>query len=281
MRLLSSLVLTIALTLGLTAAATSAEAAPRKDFELAVLSYNIHHGEGEDGRLDLGRIAAEIRASGADVIGLQEVDRHWGARSDWADQAAVLAELLGYHVAYGANLDQDPPAGATERRQYGTAILSRYPIVAAENVPLTSIAYPTRPTEQRGLLRATIAVRGSFVQVWNTHLDHQRSEQRISQVREILALVEDPVRPTILTGDLNAVPESPEMVLLRSRFADSFRELGRDDAYTYPATGPDRRIDYVLHAGTVRALSGEVRETQYSDHLGVLTRVQVQAATGR
>lgn len=281
MRLLTTLAMSLALMLGLLGYSAPADAAPRKDFALNVLSYNIHHGAGEDGVLDLNRIAAEIRATGADVVGLQEVDRYWGARSDWADQGAELARLLGYHLAYGANLDEAPPEGRTERRQYGTAILSRYPIVASENIPLTSIPYPTRPTEQRGLLTATINVRGAFVQVWNTHLDHQRSAQRISQVREILARVEDPVRPVVLTGDLNAVPDSPEMALLRTRFTDSFRELGRDDAYTYPADAPDRRIDYVLHAGSVRTLSGEVRNTPFSDHLGVLTRLRIEAVPGR
>ncbi|PFG66026.1 endonuclease/exonuclease/phosphatase family metal-dependent hydrolase [Propionibacteriaceae bacterium ES.041] len=281
MRLVTTLVLSLALLLGLGGFSTAVDAAPRKDFQLTVLSYNIKHGVGEDGRLDLARIAEEIRASGADVVGLQEVDRYWGERSDWADQGAELARLLGYQLAYGANLDEAPPEGRTERRQYGTAILSRYPIVASENVPLTSIPYPTRPTEQRGLLTATINVRGAFVQVWNTHLDHQRSEQRISQVREILSRLDDPARPTVLTGDLNAIPDTPEMELLRTRFADTFRELGRDDAYTYPTNAPDRRIDYVLHAGPIRTLSGELRTAQYSDHLGVLARLQIQTTPGR
>jgi endonuclease/exonuclease/phosphatase family metal-dependent hydrolase len=70
---------------------------------VTVTSFNIHHGQGTDGCLDLARIARVIRASGAGVAGLQEVDRHFAKRSDWADQAAELAGLLGCHVAYGAN----------------------------------------------------------------------------------------------------------------------------------------------------------------------------------
>ncbi len=78
--------------------------------QLTVLSYNLHHGVGVDGALDLDRVAAVIRDSGADVVALQEVDRHWSARSEFVDQAAVLADKLGMHHAYGANLDRDQPA---------------------------------------------------------------------------------------------------------------------------------------------------------------------------
>jgi endonuclease/exonuclease/phosphatase family metal-dependent hydrolase len=47
---------------------------------VTVMSFNIHHGQGTDGVLDLERIARVIRASGADIVGLQEVDRHFGGR---------------------------------------------------------------------------------------------------------------------------------------------------------------------------------------------------------
>ena len=87
---------------------------------LSVLSYNIHHGVGGDGRLDLDRIAAVIRDSGADVAALQEVDRHWSARSGLADQAKELARRLRMHHAYGANLDRAPAEPGQPRRQYGT-----------------------------------------------------------------------------------------------------------------------------------------------------------------
>ncbi len=39
------------------------------------MTYNIHHGEGTDGKLDLERIAALIKQEQADIVALQEVDR--------------------------------------------------------------------------------------------------------------------------------------------------------------------------------------------------------------
>ena len=62
--------------------------------DLRVLSYNIHHGEGTDGKLDLKRIAKLIRDSKADLVALQEVDKKV-SRSQGVDQAAdIILEAL-------------------------------------------------------------------------------------------------------------------------------------------------------------------------------------------
>ncbi|GGB52826.1 hypothetical protein GCM10011409_33000 [Lentibacillus populi] len=44
--------------------------------------------------MDLEGIAKVIKDAGADVIGIQEVDRFYGDRSDFQDQIKKLAELL-------------------------------------------------------------------------------------------------------------------------------------------------------------------------------------------
>ena len=43
---------------------------------LRVLSYNIHHAAGTDGKLDLTRIANVINSVKPDVVSLQEVDQN-------------------------------------------------------------------------------------------------------------------------------------------------------------------------------------------------------------
>ncbi|MEA2494431.1 MAG: hypothetical protein QOJ29_2342, partial [Thermoleophilaceae bacterium] len=55
---------------------------------LTVMTYNIHQGRDADGVLDLDRIATAIRAQNANLVGLQEVGRHWSADSAFRDQAA-------------------------------------------------------------------------------------------------------------------------------------------------------------------------------------------------
>lgn len=54
---------------------------------MKLVTYNIQFGKGLDGRVDLDRIADEIR--GADIIALQEVERFW-PRSGNTDQVASL-----------------------------------------------------------------------------------------------------------------------------------------------------------------------------------------------
>jgi endonuclease/exonuclease/phosphatase family metal-dependent hydrolase len=260
-----------ALAVGVAAPAAAAPA----DTDVRVMSFNIHHGADPADNLDLERIAGVIEESGAEIVGLQEVDNHWSSRSDFEDQAAWLADRLGMHYAYAANLDRDPAAGQTERRQYGTAVLSEYPIISSENHLLTNIQYAQRPTEQRGLLETVINVEGNHISFYNTHLDHQRSEQRQSQVKEILAITEQSGRPAVLVGDLNAVPGTPEMDTILSQFSDVFAALGQEDDFTYPVENPNRRIDYILTKGAIEPLAAEVIDTDSSDHLPLIADLRI------
>jgi endonuclease/exonuclease/phosphatase family metal-dependent hydrolase len=104
--------------------------------ELRVMTFNIRHGRGLDGRVNLGRIARVIRDARAGVVGLQEVDRHYGDRSGFVDQAGSLAAALDMRVVYGPTLDLEPPPPGRPRRQFGNAVLSAYPIQDSDNVLL-------------------------------------------------------------------------------------------------------------------------------------------------
>lgn len=257
--------LLLVLALAMLALATPAAATPGYPARtLTVLSFNIHHAAGEDGVHDLDRLADEIRRARADVIGLQEVDRHYGERSEWTDQPAELASRLGMHVVYGANLDLEPPAAGQPRRQYGTAILSRYPILEWQNMLLPK-GNPAE--EQRGLLSALVNVRGVHVRVLNTHLQHNSAESRLLQAKAVADVVVASKEPVVLTGDLNAVPAAPEIITL----TDHLRDGGH--AFTYPAPVPTARIDYVLTDGF--PLHSTVLPTEASDHRPVRTVVRV------
>src|SRR5688500_2206377 len=71
---------------------------------LRVLSYNIHHAEGTDGKLDVARIAGVIKAAGPDLVAVQEVDRNT-TRTNKVDQAAELARLTGLHGEFARAID--------------------------------------------------------------------------------------------------------------------------------------------------------------------------------
>jgi len=255
--------------IGVLVAGTSSSVRPEpaaRHRRIRVMSYNIQHGRGVDDRLDLTRIAAEIRNSGADIAGLQEVDRHWGERSDFADQAAELARELAMHVAYGANLDLDPLTPGEPRRQYGNAILSGAPIRGWRNTLLPR----TGNLEQRGLLEALVIVRRVPVRVFTTHLQHDSQQERIAQIAAVRERIGRAQESVVLAGDLNARPGTPEIDALTEDLVDAWAEAGVGHGYTYSTEDPHARLDYVMHSNDVMTRTAAVLSTDGSDHLPVI-----------
>src|SRR5438309_42953 len=155
------------------------------------VTYNIQYGLGKDNRYDLARIAREVES--ADVIALQEVERHW-QRSGCVDAPAVLgSHLPEHHWVYGANLDMDAsyrdPAGrlVNRRRQFGTMILSRSPIVSSRNHLLPKYGTLTQHSIQQGTLEAVIVTeRAGPVRVYSVHLSHLSIATRMPQIDALL-----------------------------------------------------------------------------------------------
>lgn len=257
-----------------TAARANAAAEPQApDRPLRVMTFNIHHGAGTDNRVDLHRIAQVIRDADLDVVGLQEVDRHFGARSDFVDQATWLARALNMHLVYGANLNLDPLLPGQPRRQYGTAILSNAPILDWDNTYLPRFG----DHEQRGLLRARINARGVPVLVYNTHLQHNDAAERLAQAQAIKQLIGTPYESVVLLGDLNATPAAPEIRTLVEDLVDAWEAAGLGSGYTFPSVDPNRRIDYVMQstdvvARTIAVVTSPLTASA-SDHLPVVADV--------
>jgi len=158
---------------------------------MKVVTYNIQYGLGKDTRYDLARIASEVKD--ADIIALQEVDRHW-QRSGCVDSPAVLASHLPeHHWVYGANLDMDAsyrdPAGelVNRRRQFGTMILSRPPIVSSRNHLLPKYGTLTQHSIQQGALEVVIVTeRVGPVRIYSVHLSHLSPAARMPQIEALL-----------------------------------------------------------------------------------------------
>ncbi len=264
---------------------------------LRALTLNIWNRQGPwDRRKPL--IQAGLRDLAPDVAGLQEVLAFGGA-----SQADELVAGLGWHVHYGAAW---PIGGGLT---YGNAIVSRWPIVERDVLPL-----PSPPAhDPRTVAYAVLDAPCGRVPVFCTHLTFQLhlSDERCAQVRALADHVaaRAPVDgfPPILLGDFNAEPGSDEMRFLRGLtpmggrsvyFADAWeataaREPGAGPGFTYDRRNPyalrsrepSRRIDYVYVRGPDRSLRGEplsccvvldepVDGVWPSDHFGVLAEIQ-------
>lgn len=236
--------------------AVASGAAAEPELAFRVLTYNIHHGEGTDGRIDIERIAGIIRETRADVVCLQEVDRGVG-RSGRIDIDAKLAERLGMELAYGPNLRLDGG-------HYGNATLTRFPIVAQENIPL-----PTpEGQEPRGCLRTTLEIGAHRVDVYNMHFG-LTSAQRKEQASALAARLGE--GPAVVAGDLNARPGGPVLRILAGKLRDTFLEAEARGSTEAPGEFGDHRIDYVLVSRHIDVLSSRVVSAPpadvASDHL--------------
>ena len=239
---------------------------------LTVMTYNIHQGRDADGVLDLDRIATVIRAQDADLVALQEVGRHWSADSAFRDQAADLGRLLSMQFAFGANLDRDPPEPGAPRRQYGTAILSSWPILESRNILLPR-ASPEN--EQRGLLVVDVERDGAPFRLHNAHLGVSAQDREL-QVAAILAEADKATVPYALVGDFNAAPTAPGLAPLFERLGDAWKLAGDGDGDTFPAAAPAARIDYVLVPAELSVSAARVPAELASDHRPLVAQLTLE-----
>jgi endonuclease/exonuclease/phosphatase family metal-dependent hydrolase len=234
-----------------------------------VMSYNLHFGFDVSGWSDLEGVARAIEASGAEVVGLQEVSRGWYVNGA-TDMLAWLQRRLRMPYARFA--------GASDA-VWGNAVLSRFPIVAGEVVRLPREGVPLR----RNALRVELDLGGGRrLRVVVTHLHHVEGPDgarvRLAQLPRVLELAAG--RPaTVLMGDFNAEPGSAEAALLRAAgLRDGFTAGGGGpaDALTWPADRPDRRIDYIWLSGDLAATGFVATTGTASDHRGIAVTVRVR-----
>jgi endonuclease/exonuclease/phosphatase family metal-dependent hydrolase len=198
---------------------------------IRVLSYNIHHGEGTDGKVDLPRLARVIRAADPDLVALQEVDRKT-KRTGGVDQTAELARLTGLHGAFGKAIDY-------EGGEYGQAILSRVPLTSG-----TVHLLPGEPErEKRIAFAVALKLDGREITFATTHLHHQSDEFRQKQAVKLNEVFADSSHPMILAGDLNATPTSKPLAVLTPKWGVT----GGKNLFTFPAEKPTSQIDYVMY----------------------------------
>src|SRR5699024_7697220 len=114
-----------------------------------VATFNIRHGLGPDERVDLARTGDEIRALGAEVVGLQEVDVGFCPRSGHDVQAARLGVLLGMLSLFVAALDLPPTHEGCPRRRYVIALLTEHEILSQHSLLLPHHPGRTPPVEPR------------------------------------------------------------------------------------------------------------------------------------
>jgi len=242
-----------------------------------ILTYNVHHCRGTDGRLSPSRIAEVIASCRPDIVALQELDVG-RPRTGGVDQAHEIAQELGMHMLFH-------PSIRVMEEQYGNAILTSLPAQLVK-----AGALPGRPgLEPRGALWARVQIGGASLQVINTHLGLRRPE-RLLQVDALLGpewLGHPSCRePRVLLGDFNALPRSRVYQRLVAQLKDAQTSHHvRRPAATFPARLPLARIDHVFVGSAVEILRVEALRTPLarvaSDHLPLLVEFHFPPAPER
>ncbi|HUQ46771.1 MAG TPA: endonuclease/exonuclease/phosphatase family protein [Gemmatimonadaceae bacterium] len=237
-----------------------------------VMSYNIQYGhEGLDS------VAAVIRAERPDIVGLQEVDVHWSARSNFVDQAAALSKATGMEYRF-ARIYQLPGGDPSKPpREFGVALLSRYPVISFINREITRLSTQdsvAKPALMPGLLDATVNVNGRRVRFLNVHLDYRVNPSvRETQVAEILSFVGKETLLTILTGDLNASPDAVELQPLFVALHDTWK--AGVPGLTFSAAKPEKKIDYVLVSDGLCRTKSVIPRVYASDHFPLVVDLTI------
>lgn len=235
---------------------------------MRVMTYNIQYGKGRDGRYDITRIADAL--VGADIIGLQEVEAYW-ERSGNLHQVETIAERLpGFHWVYGATVDIHKSWTDAEgkvqnrRRQFGNAILSRWPILSTRTFLFPGKLSPVNAHSiQRGITEASIKTPLGLVRIYTSHFSHLSDAERLRHAQFALDLhrraqadgpvssgdhpdrswLENPPPPVpaeaILMGDFNMTPEGPVYPLVAGVKSGMYGRLHANDGFadTWLAAG--------------------------------------------
>jgi endonuclease/exonuclease/phosphatase family metal-dependent hydrolase len=217
--------------------------------KLHVATYNIHKGFSQfNRRLMIHELRDHLRVLDADIIFLQEVQgqhrRHAARFEEWPDepQYEFLADEVWNDYAYGRNAVYD-------HGHHGNAILSRYPIVRAENQDIS-----THNLESRGMLHCEIEVPGAGTTLHCVciHLSlHERGRRH--QVGALIERMqrEVPARaPLVVAGDFNdwrnlAGKRLASALDLHEALADRWGRPAR----SFPSAFPMLRLDRIYVRG--------------------------------
>ena len=246
--------------LALACGCASSQDTPGRARTFRVLTYNIHHGEGLDKKVDVRRIAELIKGEKADIVALQEVDRGV-QRTARRDLGAELAELTGLTCVFSNNFH-------FQGGEYGNAVLTGFSVKSGTNMHYRML----RPGEQRGLLQLELEVYGRKLLFMNTHIDYRPDDsERLQNVAEIEALTRRHRVPILLCGDFNDTPGSRTHQRLAKIFVDSWSLAGEGEGFTFSAGKPVRRIDYiwVSRDKSLAPVKMWVPRSDASDHLPV------------
>lgn len=223
---------------------------------MKIMTFNTQHCLNYlEQKIDFAVMAKAILDCGADIVGLNEM-RDQGTHRDYTPQVDTLSALTGLpHFVFAKAIE------FTGKGPYGNGLLSRYPILEAESIPIPD-PEPRKYDgyyETRCVLKAKLAG-GITVLACHFGLNPDEQENAVSTICQHLA-----AEKCILMGDFNVLPEDPVLDPIRARMKDTADLFGHP-LLSFPSDAPDRKIDYIFVSKDVEVLTADIPAIVASDH---------------
>lgn len=215
-------------------------------------TYNVRHGY--DAGYDFDLLAESILISGAEIVGLQEIDVGT-SRSMGLDVLTSLAAASGMpYIAFA-------PTMSFDGGRYGTGIMSKYPLSDIRNIHL-----PTPDgIEPRALCTCTVSTPDGEIFFVNTHLSFGSADLRAPQFKT-LASVLPREGVYVVTGDFNT-EDHAEFVPVLQAGAVTANTANREEGLCMTFRHPPAAIDHIFYPpDRLTLLSSGMVDSNHSDH---------------
>ena len=248
---------------------------------LSVVTWNIEQGQQYES------ILKALRTLDADVILLQEVDRHV-RRTGYRDVARELAHALDLNWVSGGEFQEIGEGRGRKAAVTGQAILSKAPITDAKVLRFKAQArwrWSINPVQPRRGGRMALKARTAGILVYNTHIESGGNDRL--QRRQIAEILEDEAReaangvgPVMIGGDFNNGPVLRSTMFTSLSVAEFTDALESHETRGPTALGQRHPIDWIF-VKNARGLRGRVIDTKSaSDHFPVFTAIGTAAVRG-
>jgi endonuclease/exonuclease/phosphatase family metal-dependent hydrolase len=218
---------------------------------LRVMTYNLQAGNDEFGEQSYERQLALIRQISPDILALQESDTARISLNN-NDYVRYFASKLGYYSYYGPT---------TVTGTFGTAILSKYPLLNTEAV------FSYSDTDEIGTAEAEIDVDGRKINIYNVHPDGSDITKLIC-VQTVLERSKD--QPDVIVlGDFNLRDDEEAYHLIASVYTNAWQSIYSSQiGQNGTAVSGDAWIDHIFvsHSLSVRNPTYILPPASGSDH---------------
>jgi len=242
---------------------------------LKTITFNICHGQGLDGKVDVKRQARQLRKYQPDIVFLQEVDMYT-KRSNYSNEIRLFGKEIGLpYSSMESNI-------TLEDGFYGDGIVSRFPISFSVNyiMPLA-----IKDSEQRGILRNKISFGTTKLNLFSVHLSTHENE-RIMSANEIMKIINkiNDNSAIIVAGDFNVGVtrlgkgkykyEPKEKFEEYEILGEKLKKINNKELTWFSDYG-NACIDTMFYSDNIKLVKYKTIKTEYSDHSAVYAEFDI------